>query len=172
MEPPNADEQEVLEKLKWHVKWDSAYQRVQGTRPQTLGYSLSDSPIGQAAWIYEKYWAWTDNDGQPEDALSFDQMLDNISLYWFTNTGGSSARLYWELGDGFVEKPVELPVGVSLFPGEALRPSRRWVDRVYKQVVYWNELDRGGHFAAWEEPDLFVDELRRCFARPEYRAKA
>ncbi len=172
MEPPNAHEQEVLEKLKWHVKWDSAYQRVQGTRPQTLGYSLSDSPIGQAAWIYEKYWAWTDNDGQPEDALSFDQMLDNISLYWFTNTGGSSARLYWELGDGFVEKPVELPVGVSLFPGEALRPSRRWVDRVYKRVVYWNELDRGGHFAAWEEPDLFVDELRRCFARPEYRAKA
>jgi pimeloyl-ACP methyl ester carboxylesterase len=169
MEPPTPEEQKVIDDLRWHVKWDSAYQRVQGTRPQTLGYSLSDSPIGQAAWIYEKCYAWTDNDGDPEDALSMDQMLDNISLYWFTNTGGSSARLYWELGDGFTPRQVDLPVGVSLFPREILRPSRRWVDRYWNKVVYWNAVERGGHFAAWEEPDLFVEEMRRCFGMAAFR---
>ena len=169
METPTPEEQKVIDDLKWHVKWDSAYQRVQGTRPQTLGYSLSDSPVGQAAWIYEKCYAWTDNDGEPEQALSMDQMLDNISLYWFTNTGGSSARLYWELGDGFTPGQVDLPVGVSLFPREILRPSRRWVDRYWSHVAYWKAVDRGGHFAAWEEPDLFVAEMRACFGLEAFR---
>jgi pimeloyl-ACP methyl ester carboxylesterase len=162
-------EQAMADKLAWYFKYDSGYMKLQNTRPQTLGYALADSPIGQAAWIYEKCHAWTDNKGDPEDALSQDQMLDNISVYWFTNTGASSARFYWELGNGFVPKDVYVPCGFSNFPAETLQSSRRWTEQFYKKIVHWNELPRGGHFAAWEEPDLFVTELRTCFGRPEFR---
>jgi pimeloyl-ACP methyl ester carboxylesterase len=156
-------ERAIADAMMTKGKADWGYQKIQGTRPQTLGYGLSDSPIGQAAWIYEKYQSWTQNNGDPEDALSYDQMLDNISLYWFTNTGASSARIYWELGEGFTPRPITLPLGLSLFPAEYC-PARRWVEPWYKNITYWEKVERGGHFAAWEQPALFVRELRTFFA--------
>ncbi|MGN7931751.1 epoxide hydrolase family protein [Sphingopyxis sp. 22461] len=142
----------------------TGYLRIQSTRPQTLGYGLTDSPVGQAAWIYEKLQFWTDHDGAVEDLLGMDEMLDNIMLYWLPATGGSSARLYWEsIANAFQTRSVEMPVGVSIFPKELSRPSRRWAENAYSALFYWNELDKGGHFAAFEQPELFVDEMRRCF---------
>ena len=142
----------------------TGYLRIQSTRPQTLGYALADSPAGQAAWIYEKLHFWTDHDGEVEGLLSMDEMLDNIMLYWLTATGGSSARLYWEsIANAFQTRAVRIPVGVSIFPKELSRPSRRWAEKAYSSLFYWNELDKGGHFAAFEQPQLFVDEMRRCF---------
>lgn len=144
----------------------AGYLRIQSTRPQTLGYGLTDSPVGQAAWIYEKLHFWTDHHGAVENLLTMDEMLDNIMLYWLPATGGSSARLYWEsIANAFQTRTVEMPVGVSIFPKELSRPSRRWVEKAYRALFYWNELDKGGHFAAFEQPSLFVDEMRRCFAR-------
>jgi pimeloyl-ACP methyl ester carboxylesterase len=145
-------------------RWGLGYAKQQATRPQTLGYALADSAAGQAAWIYEKMWAWTDNRGEPEDVLSLDEMLDNIMLYWLPGTGASSGRLYWE-SFRFQTTPLALPVGVSIFPKELSRPSRRWAERHMANIIHWNELDRGGHFAAWEQPDLFVQELRDCFRK-------
>ena len=114
------------------------------TRPQTLGYGLADSPVGQAAWIYEKMWAWTDNQGNPEDALTLDEMLDNIMLYWLPGTATSSARLYWEsFAMGVASVRLEIPVGVSVYPRETLRPSRRWVDRWMPNLIHYNILERG-----------------------------
>jgi pimeloyl-ACP methyl ester carboxylesterase len=142
---------------------ESGYAKQQSTRPQSLGYGLIDSPAGQAAWIYEKMWAWTDNQGAPEDALSLDEILDNIMLYWLPGTGASSARLYWESFATFSSSKLELPVGVSIYPREIFRASRRWAERHITNIIHWNELDRGGHFAAWEQPELFVREIRDCF---------
>ncbi len=134
------------------------------TRPQTLGYSLADSAVGQAAWIYEKFHAWVDCDGDPENILSKDELLDNISIYWFTGTGASSARLYWESTlSGWIPVEISMPTGVSVFPKEVSRPSRRWVERYYNNLIHWNELPKGGHFAAFEQPAVFVDEVRTCF---------
>ncbi len=136
------------------------------TRPQTLGYGLADSPVGQAAWIYEKMWAWTDNQGNPEDALTLDEMLDNIMLYWLPGTATSSARLYWEsFAIGVASVRLEIPVGVSVYPRETIRPSRRWVDRWIPNLIHYNILERGGHFAAWEQPALHAKEIRDCFAK-------
>ena len=101
-------------------------------------------------------WAWTDNDGHPEDALTRDQILDNISIYWFTASGASSARLYWESFADFGGGTVEVPTGCSIFPKEIIRCSRRWAEKRYTNIGYWNELEQGGHFAAWEQPDVFV----------------
>ncbi|WP_156681304.1 epoxide hydrolase family protein [Sphingomonas profundi] len=158
-------EQEAAARLERYNADGAAYARVQATRPQTLGYGLADSPAGQAAWIYEKLQAWTDCEGDPETVLSRDEMLDNIALYWLTGTGASSARLYWESMDSafFDLAPVHVPTGCSLFPAEIFRPSRRLVERRYPNLIHWNEPERGGHFAAWEQPDLFVTELRDCF---------
>jgi pimeloyl-ACP methyl ester carboxylesterase len=139
------------------------YSAQQSTRPQTLGYGLVDSPAGQAAWIYEKLWAWSDNQGAPEDVFTLDEMLDNIMLYWLPATAASAARLYWEGARLRASSRLDLPVGVSLFPKEISRPSRRWAERRMSNIIHWNELDRGGHFAAWEQPELFVQELRDCF---------
>lgn len=141
------------------------YSAQQSTRPQTLGYGLVDSPSGQAAWIYEKLWAWSDNAGAPEDVFSLDEVLDNIMLYWLPAAAASAARLYWEGAQAQARgsSRLELPVGVSIFPKEISRPSRRWAERRMSNIIYWNELDRGGHFAAWEQPELFVRELRDCF---------
>ena len=120
--------------------------------------------MGQAAWIYEKFHAWTDNDGDPEDALSRDEMLDVITLYWLTETAASSARMYLENADVTGAPPViEIPVGCSNFPGEIVPAPRSWAERVYPNLIHWNELDRGGHFAAFEQPALFTRELRDCF---------
>lgn len=157
-------EQEAVAAMGFYQEKDSGYAKLQGTRPQTVGYALADSAIGQAAWIYEKFHAWTDNDGKPESALTRDEMLDAITLYWVTNSAASSARLYWESASVFRPQRVDLPVGVSLFPRELFRPSRRWAERSYPQLIHWNELPRGGHFAAFEQPVAFVDELRTCFA--------
>jgi hypothetical protein len=128
----------------------------QSTRPQTIGYGLADSPAGQAAWIVEKFWAWTDCHGNPENVLTRDEMLDDIMLYWLPNAAAASARLYWASYNNFNYEPVQIPVGCSIFPKEIVRPSRRWAEKRYHNLVYWNRLDRGGHFAAFEQPDLFV----------------
>ncbi len=156
-------EQRGLAGMKHYQDWDSGYSKQQSTRPQTLGYALVDSPMGQAAWILEKFWAWTDCDGHPENALSRDHMLDNVMLYWLTASGASSARLYWESFGSFSAGEVETPTGCSIFPKEIFVCSRRWASNRYRNIIYWNELDRGGHFAAFEQPALFVDELRNCF---------
>jgi pimeloyl-ACP methyl ester carboxylesterase len=143
---------------------ESGYSALQGTKPQTLGYGLSDSPAMQAGWIYEKFHGWTDNDGDPASVLTLDEMLDNITLYWLTGTGASSARLYWEsMATSFNPPATDVPVGISIFPKELMRPSRRWAARTYRNTVYWNELEKGGHFAAFEQPELFAEELRNCF---------
>ena len=120
--------------------------------------------MGQAAWIYEKFHAWTDNNGDPEDALTRDEMLDTITLYWLTETAASSARMYLENANVTGAPPViTIPVGCSIFPREIVPAPRRWAERVYANLMHWNELDRGGHFAAFEQPALFTQELRNCF---------
>jgi pimeloyl-ACP methyl ester carboxylesterase len=110
-------------------------------------------------------WAWTDNQGAPEDALTLDEMLDNIMLYWLPGTGASSARLYWESFANWSSVKLELPVGVSIYPKEIFRASRRWAEKHMANIIHWNELDRGGHFAAWEQPELYVSEIRACFRK-------
>lgn len=141
----------------------NGYAQQQATRPQTLGYALTDSPAGQAAWIFEKFREWADCDGDPFTVLTPDEMLDNIMLYWLPGTAASSARLYWESFRDLGAGTVDIPVACSLFPKEIFPPSRRWAEKRYTDIVYWNELDRGGHFAAFEQPELFVDELRKGF---------
>jgi pimeloyl-ACP methyl ester carboxylesterase len=160
---PSAEEKAALAELVAYGDSGSGYARIQGTRPQTLGYSLSDSPVGQAAWIYEKLSTWSDPNAP---RLTNDEMLDNIMLYWLTNTGASSARLYFEsFATDFSRQELDVPVAVSVFPGETFRPPKVWGERTYSKLVYWNEVTHGGHFAAFEQPDLFVAELRRGFAR-------
>jgi pimeloyl-ACP methyl ester carboxylesterase len=158
-------EQASVDAMTYYREKDSGYSKQQSTRPQSVGYGLVDSPVGQAAWIYEKMWAWTDNQGAPEDALTLDEMLDNIMLYWLPGNGASSARLYWESFGQFSPTKLELPVGVSIYPKEIFRPSRRWAEKVMSNIIHWNELDRGGHFAAWEQPELYVKEIRDCFGK-------
>ena len=164
MAAPTEPEIRALAALKHYQDWDSGYSTQQRTRPQSVGYGLVDSPVGLAGWIYEKMWAWTDNAGAPEDALSRDAILDNIMLYWLPATGASSARLYWESFAAFGAGEVELPTGVSQFPKEIVPAPRKWAERRYRNIVYWNELAKGGHFAAWEQPELFAEELRNCFS--------
>jgi pimeloyl-ACP methyl ester carboxylesterase len=156
-------EQAAVASLAHYRDKDSGYSKQQQTRPQSLGYGLVDSPVGQAAWIYEKLWAWTDNKGAPEDALTQDEMLDNIMLYWLPATGASSARLYWESFGQFGSVNLALPVGVSIYPKEIFRASRRWAEKHMSNIIHWNELEKGGHFAAWEQPELYVKEIRDCF---------
>ncbi|HQV56437.1 MAG TPA: epoxide hydrolase [Ilumatobacteraceae bacterium] len=158
-----ADEQAWLARMADHRRWGRGYSEEQSTRPQTIGYGLIDSPVAQCAWIVEKFWAWTDNRGHPEDALSKQQMLDNISVYWFTASAASSARLYWESLNSVNLDPVEVPTGVSVFPKEIFPLSRRWCEQRFTDLRYYNVVARGGHFAAFEQPALFVDELRACF---------
>jgi pimeloyl-ACP methyl ester carboxylesterase len=145
------------------------YSLEQSTRPQTIGYGLVDSPAALCAWIIEKFQSWTDCDGALENVLSRDELLDNLMLYWLPGTGASAARLYWEsfaqVQSRFVAATtdsVEVPVGCSIFPKENPRPSRRWAARRFTDIRYWNEPARGGHFAAFEQPELFVDEVRAC----------
>lgn len=164
---PTERDKRALEGARFYQDWDSGYSKQQATRPQTLGYGLVDSPAGQAAWILEKFWAWTDCNGHPENALSRDELLDNVMLYWLNGAGASSARLYWEsFGKAFSgasPSAVSLPTGCSIFPKEIVATPRSWAEVRYQNIVYWNELDRGGHFAAFEQPALFVNELRACF---------
>ncbi len=158
-------EKSALAAMQHYGDWDSGYSKQQSTRPQTLGYGLVDSPAGQAAWIVEKFWSWMDCDGHPENTLTRDELLDNVMLYWLPATGASSARLYWESFRGSLVDEVRIPTGVSSFPKEIFRPSRRWAEKRFLDIRYWNELDKGGHFAAFEQPDTFVREIRDCFRR-------
>ena len=153
----------ALEAMKYYNEWDSGYAKEQSTRPQTIGYSLVDSPVGLCAWILEKFWSWTDTDGDPIGVLGADRILDNVMLYWLTGSGASAARLYWEAFRGRSAERIEVPTGVSIYPKEIFRPSRRWAEHRYSNIVHWEELSRGGHFAAFEQPNLFVDQLRRFF---------
>lgn len=156
-------EKTALADLKRYARDGNGYARQQGTRPQTLGYGLVDSPAGQAAWIYEKFMAWTDSGGDPTRVLTLDEMLDNIMLYWLPGTAASAGRLYWESFRKFAANPVAIPVGCTIFPKEIFRASRRWAERKYPNLVHWGEPARGGHFAAFEQPEIFVDEIRASF---------
>ena len=162
---PDQQEQAAITQLVAFGASQSGYAKVQGTRPQTIGYALADSPVAQAAWIDEKLATWSDSNNDPESVLSRDEMLDNISLYWLTDSGASSARLYAEsFTTDFTLQKLDLPVAVSLFPGELYRPPRKWGERAYAKLYYWSEAARGGHFAAFEQPVVFTAELRRAFA--------
>ena len=156
-------EQVALAAMKHYQDWDSGYSKEQSTRPQTVGYGLVDSPAGLCAWIVEKFWSWTDSDGDPANVLTRDEMLDNVMLYWLPGTGASSARLYWESFGKLIGGTVQVPVGCSVFPKEIVRPSRRWAEKAYPDLRYWNEPAKGGHFAAFEQPAIFVDEVRAAF---------
>lgn len=165
-----AAERTALADLERAGREESGYSEQQATRPQTVGYGLVDSPVALCAWIVEKFQAWTDCEGDPENALTRDEMLDDITLYWLTKTGASSARLYWEsirqVSEWFTHGTTDVitvPTGCSIFPKEIPRPSRRWAERRYTDIRYWNELDRGGHFAAFEQPGPFVNEVRAFF---------
>jgi len=158
-------EKAALAGMQHYNDWDSGYSKQQSTRPQTLGYGLVDSPAGQAAWILEKFWAWTDCNGHPENALTRDELLDNVMLYWLPGTGASSARLYWESFRSVSLDPVPVPVGCSIFPKEIFRTSRRWAEKRFEKLVHFEELEKGGHFAAFEQPELYVREVRACFRK-------
>ncbi len=158
-------EQSALAGMQYYSDWDSGYSKQQSTRPQTVGYGLTDSPAGQAAWIIEKFYAWTDCNGHPENVLTRDELLDNVMLYWLPATATSSARLYWEsFRDAFTSNDqVTVPLGCSIFPKEIFRASRRWVAKRFPTLHYFNELPKGGHFAAFEQPELYLQEVRNCF---------
>jgi pimeloyl-ACP methyl ester carboxylesterase len=173
--PPSglsAEERRAYEQLIRTFK-QVDYARFMASRPQTL-YGIADSPVGLAAWLLDH----NDADGQPAAAvvsaldrttsatgeLTRDEILDNITLYWLTNTGVSASRLYWEYKGGFFNaKGVSIPVAVSVFPGEQYQAPRSWAEQAYPNLVYFNEVDKGGHFAAWEEPGLFASEMRAAF---------
>lgn len=160
----SAEELASLTAMREHQRWGTGYSKQQSTRPQTLGYGLVDSPVAQLAWIVEKFWAWTDCDGHPENALSRDEMLDDVTIYWVTATGASSARLYWESFRAFGSGGrVDLPTGVASFPKEIGRPPRSWCETGY-HITRWTDMPRGGHFAALEQPGLLVDDVRAFFA--------
>jgi pimeloyl-ACP methyl ester carboxylesterase len=168
----SAEERRAYDGLVFSYK-QVAYAKLMGTRPQTL-YGIADSPVGLAAWLLDH----GDGDGQPAvglvsalgrttsdtGELTRDEVLDNFTLYWLTNTGVSASRLYWEYKGGFFNvKGVSIPVAVSVFPGEQYRAPRSWTENAYPNLIYFNEVDKGGHFAAWEEPEIFSSELREAF---------
>jgi microsomal epoxide hydrolase len=161
-------EQAMLDSAKRYDEQLSGYSKVQSTRPQSVGFSLADSPVGLAAWMYALFQDVSDSGNDPETVFSMDAMLDDIMLYWLPNTGASSARLYWEAmtsmrSGGFPTGPMSVPAGISVFPRELIRLSRRWAERRFANLVHFNELGRGGHFAALERPADFVGEVRATF---------
>jgi microsomal epoxide hydrolase len=164
--PLSEDERQALDALRAWRRTGAGYQEIQATRPQTLGYALEDSPAGLAAWIVEKFRSWSDCDGDVERSFTRDQLLTNVMVYWVTGTATSSTRLYHEMRQAgrsaLPQAFVQVPTGVARYKGEITRMPRRWVERHY-HVTYWAEIDRGGHFAAMEVPDLFVDDVRRFF---------
>lgn len=162
---PQPDELDALESFQFYNNWDSGYSKQQSTRPQTLGYGLADSPSGQMAWIVEKFAFWMDCERNgfrhPENVLSKDQLLDNVTLYWATNSAASSARLYWESFNTPNLNPITRPMALSVFPKEIMRTSERWARARFHNLVHFNnQFERGGHFAALEVPDTLVSELR------------
>ena len=164
-EPLTEAEQQGLADMAGYFATDSGYMQIQSTKPQTLGYGLEDSPAGLAAWIVEKFRSWSDCNGDVESAFTRDQLLTNVMLYWLTGTAHSSARLYYEnrVADGWaVRERVQVPVGAAIYPREIIRPPRRWAEANYN-ITHWAEQPRGGHFAAMEQPALFVDDVRTFF---------
>jgi pimeloyl-ACP methyl ester carboxylesterase len=162
-------ERSAYEQMAALYRLGSGYAGMMVTRPQTLGYALADSPAGLAAWFYDKFADWTDSGGDPERSLTKDEMLDGISLYWFTRTATSAARLYWENNaNNFNAVDISLPAAITVFPGEIYRVPRSWAQRCYRRLIYFHEVDKGGHFAAWEEPELFTAELRAAFRSLRY----
>jgi pimeloyl-ACP methyl ester carboxylesterase len=156
-------EKQALAALQFYQDHDSGYSKQQSTRPQTLGYGLADSPIGQAGWILEKFYQWMDCDGHPENIVSRDELLDNVMLYWLGNAGASSARIYWESFGSLAREPVQVPSAISIFPKEIFKTSERWARKRFLNLSYFNVLEKGGHFAAFEQPEQFVTEVRSAF---------
>ena len=162
---PQPAELDALASFQFYNDWDSGYSKQQSTRPQTLGYGLADSPSGQMAWIVEKFAFWMDCEQNgirhPENVLTKDQLLDNVTLYWATNSAASSARLYWESFNAPNLNPITRPMALSVFPKEIMRTSERWARGRFHDLVHFNnQFARGGHFAALEVPDVLVNELR------------
>jgi pimeloyl-ACP methyl ester carboxylesterase len=153
-----------LAALKLFQQSEAGYAAIQSTRPQTIGYGLTDSPVGQLAWVAEKYWAWSDHDGDLEKVISRDRLLDMISTCWLTSTATSSARLYWESYNKSPLTQVSVPTGISVFPKDARMP-RAWCEQRFTDLRYWKDMESGGHFPALETPEVLVDELR-AFFRP------
>ena len=170
--PPPPDEKPSPEERKRQAQFqrdELGYSRIQGTKPQTLGYGLNDSPAGLAAWIVEKFRTWSDCNGDVESRFTKDELLTNIAIYWVTQSATSAARLYYEAAHsrglpGQQDWRLETPAGIAIFPGEMSKPPRHWVERLYN-VQHWTEMPRGGHFAALEEPELLVDDIRRFFRK-------
>jgi pimeloyl-ACP methyl ester carboxylesterase len=157
-------ERAAFDSLDTFYKMRRAYAAMMGTRPQVIGQALTDSPAGLAAFMYDY------NNGEPERLLTKDDFLDNVTLYWMTNSATSSARLYWETSGQSVilaaaqkTSEISLPVAITVFPEEVYRAPETWARRAYRNLIYFNEVDRGGHFAAWEQPELFSAELRAAF---------
>ena len=163
-------ERASLAELRAAAAHESGYSAEQSTKPQTVGYGLVDSPAGLAAWIGEKFWSWTDHAGSLDAVISRDDLLDDLMLYWLPGTAASSVRLYWEsfaqVSDWFtsaVTDTVDVPTGCTVFPHEVPHPSRRWAAKRYTDIRHWSEPARGGHFAALEQPETFVEEVRTFF---------
>jgi pimeloyl-ACP methyl ester carboxylesterase len=161
MNTPTEQEAKALAQYQKYLQDGSAYAAIQGTRPQTIGYALADSPVGQMAWILEKFHQWSGPDAL-QNSFSKDHLLDNISLYWLSNSAASSARLYWHSFAKSDLSEVTVPMGASLFENEIIQPSRRWAEQRFKNIQFWQENEVGGHFAAMEVPELFVKQLREC----------
>lgn len=164
----SAREKVAYDRLLHFYRDGFGYAAMMNESPQTIGYALADSPLAMAAYYYDKIAEWTDSGGEPEKVLTYDEMLDAISLYWLTNTGASSSRLYWEgtqAGGGpFNAFDIpDVPVAVTVFPAEIYPAPRSWGERAYGNLIHWNEVDKGGHFAAWEQPQLLAQELRTAF---------
>jgi pimeloyl-ACP methyl ester carboxylesterase len=155
------DESYAVDTLALYTGELGGSSHLQGTKPETVGFALADSPAGQAAWIYEKFQSKTDNNGLAEDALSTDDMLDAISLYWYTNSAASSARIYWENKSASPAGPkLTLPVAVTVFPRDIPRLPRSWIEDAYSNLIHYGEADKGGHFAAFEQPEILINEIR------------
>ncbi len=161
----SARERAAFDQLETFYRDNAGYAIEMNTRPQTIGYSLVDSPAGMAAWMYEKIAQWTHSGGQPERVLTRDEILDDFSLYWLTATGASAARIYWEdhTNNFNARGVIDVPVAVSVFPGEIFRAPKSWAERCYRNLYYFHEASDGGHFAAWEQPRIFADEVRAAF---------
>lgn len=160
----SVDEKAAYEQMNTLYTKGAGYALMMVTRPQTLGYALTDSPVGLAAWYYDKFADWTYSGGDPEMSLTKDEMLDDISLYWFTGTATSGARLYWENNaNNFNAVDIRIPAAITVFPGEIYQAPKTWAEKAYHNLIYYNKVDKGGHFAAWEQPDLFTSELRAAF---------
>ncbi|MGQ0636939.1 MAG: epoxide hydrolase family protein [Planctomycetaceae bacterium] len=156
-------ERERMEKRQKELQSHFGYAQIQGTRPLTIGYALNDSPVGQAAWIVDKFYVWSDNDGDLEKVFTKDELLTNVMIYWVTRSAPSSARIYFERGPYTGNRPVgKVPIGCALFPREIGVPPRKWVE-AQLNVTHWTEMPRGGHFAALEAPDLLTDDVRKFF---------